>query len=277
MKYKLICIDLDGTMLDNNHRISLYNQNVIHRLHDAGYIVAVVTGRRFKSALPYTKQLAIDAPIICFNGGMIVDLEHHRILHTTSISRDYVQQVLKRWLPTGAPIFAYKATLDNPDVLHQNRSDHPAIVKYLASQYASGALREVDSLEVAIDFDPLCMKTFGWERDVLLCEGATDLSDSAEVQYLKSKDYDGSCHYYELYPTAAKKKHGLIWLCDYYGFKQQEVLAIGDNYNDLDMIEWAGLGIAMGNAVPELKALADRVTETNNEDGVGRILEQVLL
>jgi len=247
---------------------------VIQEIRNLGVVVAIVTGRRYKSAIDYAEELELDVPLICFNGGMIVDTKRQEIIHQATLPLDYAKRVIKAWVTTGAPTFAYRGTFAKPDVFNQNSSDHPRIKGYF--DYEKDAIFTVEDLASTIDFNPLCIKTFGWEKHVASCHKLQLELHHEQASCLRTKG-PSETDYLEVYPVAARKSYGLIWLSKHFAIPQEQVLAIGDNLNDLDMLEWAGCGVAMGNALPEVKKAADCLTDACEDDGVGRILEKLLL
>ena len=274
MDYKLVCIDLDGTLLNSDHCISSYNAEVIKEVRKTGAVIAIVTGRRYKSSYKYATELELDVPLICYNGGMIVDQNTKKIIHKSTLSKDYAKQVIRAWAKTGAPTFAYAATFDDPDVYNQNSGDHPSIKRYF--DYEQRAILSIDNLAEELSFNPLCVKTFGWDTDIEKCDLLKSELISDDIIWLKTKG-PGNAAYLEVFPNTARKSFGLQWLCQHYDITQEQVLAIGDNLNDIDMLEWAGCGVAMGNALPEVKKVADFTTDEANNNGVGKILEKLML
>ena len=274
MKYKMVCIDLDGTLLNKNHIISDYNIAVLKKLKQLGVVIALVTGRRYKSAIRYAEKLELEAPLICFNGGMIANTKTKEIIHSSTLPKEYAKKVIKEWVKTGAPTFAYQTTFNDPDVYNQNKSDHPQIVGYF--DYEKQAIKKHENLAEELEFNPLCIKTFGHESHVESCDNYREQFVDERVLWIKTKG-PNKTSYLEIYPVASKKSFGLKWLSKHYNIPQEQVLAIGDNLNDIDMLEWAGCGVAMGNALPEVKAVADLTTDTCDNDGVGKILEKLFI
>ncbi|QOR34472.1 HAD family phosphatase [Clostridium sp. 'deep sea'] len=274
MKYKMVCIDLDGTLLNKNHQISNYNLSILKKLKEKGVVISLVTGRRYKSALEFAQKIELEAPLICFNGGMIINTKTEQIIHSSTLPKDYAKRVIKEWVKTGAPTFAYETTLKDPDVYNQNDSDHHQIRGYF--KHEKQAIKKHQDLAGKLHFEPLCIKTFGYEAHIESCDSLREQFIDDRVLWLKTKDPNNT-YYLEIYPIAAKKSFGLKWLSEHYNIAQEQIIAIGDNLNDLDMLEWAGCGVAMGNALPEVKEVANLITDTCDNDGVGKILEQLFL
>ncbi len=274
MKYKLICIDLDGTLLNSNHEISAFNQQVISQVKDKGIIVAIVTGRSYQRTYRYAEQIGIESPLICFNGGMIVDIVTGDILHTSKIDRAYAKKVIGTMIEAGCPAFVSDATIGKPAVYVENLGSHPGVIKY--QEGYGDAIATCEGLEDSLWFDPIQILTMGQIDKMKDCNKHEELLANEDVLWVQGAD-GNSTPYLILFAATARKSFGLQWLCNHYNIKQEQVLAFGDYLNDIDMLEWAGCGVAMGNALPEVKAIADYITEDSDHDGVGKILQRVFL
>lgn len=273
MTYKLICIDIDGTLLNRNHQISNCTKRAIRAAMNRGYIVTLVTGRRYLSTVDYARELDLDLPLICYNGGAILHSRSGQLLHAASIPRDFAHKIVRAWTGVSVPVFVYRYSMAPPDVYHQNDSDHPRVKTNLAAEGPNVAT--VENLLQAVTWDPLRIMTYGYKEATEQCyHQFQDLYRQEKSQVYFTADQD--TRYLEVLPHEATKANGLRWLCEYYKLSPNQVVAFGDNYNDLDMLEWAGLGVAMGNAVPEAKAVADLVTADRDKDGVAQVLERLL-
>lgn len=274
MKYQLIGIDIDGTLLNSEYRISERTKRAIRQASEAGCIVTLVTGRRYKTAVPYAFELGLDVPLICFNGGLIADASSGQALHTAALEESFAREIVKRWHSLRAPIFAYRHSLTPPDVYHQNPHSHPRVQDYL-KRYAE-QIMVVDNLSRELTWQPLRMMTFGEASLVERCYyNFEDLWQRSDIRTLLTSDYDDA-RFLEVYPHNATKANGLRWLGEYLGIRPEQVVVFGDNLNDIDMLEWAGLGVAMGNALPEVQAAADLVTADRDNDGIAVIIEDLL-
>lgn len=273
MAYKLICIDIDGTLINSKYQIGERTKQAIRAAMRRGYIVTLVTGRRYLSTVGYARELGLDLPLICFNGGLIADSKTGRPFYATSIPRDYAARVFSAWSSLSVPVFAFRHSMSPPDVYHQNSSDHHRIQAYLREEGQNVAT--VDNLLDAVQWDPMRIMTYGYTEPTERCyHQFQELYSQDKIQTYLTAHYD-TC-YLEVLPHQATKANGLRWLSKHYNISRRQIIAIGDNLNDLDMLEWAGLGVAMGNAVPEAKAVADVVTGHCDEDGVAQFLEQIL-
>ncbi len=271
MKYKLLAIDLDGTLLDKQEKVSKYNLEKLKQVKDLGIIIAIVTGRRYFSMLKVAQQLEIDAPYACFNGGLIVDSKRSKLIKSITLEKNYADRLFDNIANLGVPVFAYRGGLGKPNVYYKNESLHPRIQMYLQGE-KDELVKVNDATDIS--FSPMCIKTFGFQEEVDKAYNFVIDSVPNEVQVLKTVGVNGT-HYLEFYPKKANKAFALEYLSKLYNIPQSDIIAIGDNLNDKEMIEWAGLGIAVGNAHPDIVAIADYVTEKAEDSGVGKAIAEI--
>ncbi|MGO4345062.1 Cof-type HAD-IIB family hydrolase [Paenibacillus sp. MCAF9] len=245
--YKLLALDMDGTLLNEQSEISTENAEWIQKALDAGVIVSFSTGRGFRSALPYAEQLKLETPMITVNGSEIWHRPH--VLHKrTHLSHVYVQRLHELALAHGEPWFwAYTAD----EIYNKEKWITPA------DDYAShhwlkfGYYTEDDSIR-----EKLLAEVQSW--------GALEITNSSPFNL-------------ELNPLGVSKASALQELCGLLNIEMSQVIAVGDSLNDIAAIREAGLGVAMGNAQETVKEAADFITFTNNEHGVAEVIRRYLL
>ncbi|WP_141680443.1 MULTISPECIES: Cof-type HAD-IIB family hydrolase [Bacillales] len=245
--YKLLALDMDGTLLNEQSEISAENAEWIQKALDAGVIVIFSTGRGFRSALPFAEQLKLETPMITVNGSEIWHRPH--VLHKrTHLSAVYVQRLHELALAHGEPWFwAYTAD----EIYNKEKWISPA------GDYAShhwlkfGYYTEDDSIR-----EKLLAEVQSW--------GALEITNS-------------SPHNLELNPLGVSKASALQELCGLLNIEMSQVIAVGDSLNDIAAIREAGLGVAMGNAQEAVKEAADFITFTNNEHGVAEVIKRYVL
>jgi Cof subfamily protein (haloacid dehalogenase superfamily) len=275
MGYKLVAIDLDGTLLNKEDEVSQYNIEVIKKLKKLGIKIAIITGRRFISMMDVVKDLEIELPYICFNGGMVVNQYNHEIIYKETLDMSISKQVLLEMKEKDIPIFIYKAEVKGPSTFYYNSGDHPRVKGYIEFETKRNQIAPIKELDKEFDFDPICIKSFGHYDDIKKVEYLKEKYQHSDLTWLQTVGVNKKTHYLELYPSRANKANGLKWLSEQYNIKKSDIIAIGDNLNDLEMLEWAGLGIAMGNAHQKAKEAADLIAPNADDDGVGKILEEV--
>ena len=261
--YKAVFIDMDGTLLKKDHTVSEVNKNAIQRLLDNGVLVVPISARPLHGLLHITQQVLPDSmPVVSLNGGYIY--HHSEIIFQANIS-----------LPEVTTIHA-ELLLYDVSVMYYSQ------MKWFATQSTDAIIKEQRITNVAIQIQPIEQIVASWNAEntgpnKILIVGDKDLVIEVE-QKLKSL-YQGKLNvfksqssYLELMHLQASKTKAIQFLMNQYGILREEVIAIGDNYNDKEMIEYAGVGVAMGNAPEEIKMVADYVTDTNNNDGVAKAL-----
>ena len=267
-KIKLIALDLDGTLLNSDKKISTANKEALAAARRAGVKVVLTTGRPLKAMDFLLHELDLDNRedeyTITFNGGL-VQRNTGEVLDKTVLTYGQVHDIYDLTETLGIPLDA----IHEGDV-YQIQSDH-------ASRYQdfNPALHFI-----AVDFADLSSQ-YAYNKCVsaydqaILDEALTKVPASMmeELGIFKSRD-----QILEFCPKDAHKANGLAKLIRILGIQQEEVMAMGDEANDLSMIEWAGLGVAMGNASSEVKEAADVVTPmTNDEDAVAWAIENYVL
>lgn len=289
MSIRLLALDLDGTLLNSRGEISERNLRAIAAAREAGVRVALVTGRRFRDARPLALQLGLDVPVISHNGALT---KHARTLETVAVrllpleaaretlrvSRESGADALISDDPHGAGVLVYDHMSD----------DNPALAKYIAwSRRIHGdegeeAVRRVSSLEDYLDHAPVHitfsgsvarMQHLSERLDEELCTGIKLLSTIYPKMDFALLDV--------LHPEVSKGV-GVEAAALERGLRREEVMAIGDNFNDLEMLQYAGTSVLMGNAEASLRTLLEdstgcRTTATNDEDGVALAIEQFIL
>jgi Cof subfamily protein (haloacid dehalogenase superfamily) len=263
--YRLLAIDLDDTLFNNQLGITPRNREAIRAAQQAGVAVTLATGRMFRSAQPIAQLLNITLPIIAYQGALIAQPQ----------TGDYL---VHRPLPSKVAhsVISFIKPLDFHINLYLNDKLYMQQLTVYGRRYA--ALSGVDAYPVGdlvsflADRAPTKLVAIGEPPEIDRLLGQTFPILSRVVHLTKSKP-----QFLEFSHPTATKGQALEWLAGHYGFKREEVLAIGDGYNDIDMVEWAGLGVMMGNAPEPVKALADHVAPANYQDGVADTIERFVL
>lgn len=257
---KMIATDIDGTIADWNGHFSPAVRNCITKLKNAGIKVVLVTGRMHSSAIHVAKDLELDTPLISYQGGLVKDCGGNT-LYRKNLNSDYAKEIIVWARENNVHINLY---ID--DKLYVESDDE--IIKY----YVDGKHIEY----TVCSFDDLEIENV---NKIL----AIDIKDadrvSSWVGELKKKYPDlyivkSTPYYCEIGSSEAKKSLGVKFLCDLWGIKREEVLTIGDQDNDIDLVESGGVGVAMGNATEELKKHADYITDTVENDGFVKAVEK---
>lgn len=262
---KLVALDLDGTIVNGELQISDRVLKLLkHLIDDTEVRVVVATGRMHPSAMPFVKQIGTPWPVVTYQGAMIRDQdEHFTLMHHTPIRLDVARKVMQLLIEE-----KFSTNLYVNDVMYTNHANK------FATRYARlagitpvmdddllGRLTHAPSKIMAIDDDRI-----DYIQDALRANFPTDLS------YCRSRP-----NFCEIIDVNASKWNALKFLADRWGILPEEIMAVGDQENDLSMIRHAGIGVAMGDAPDNVKAVANYVTEAIDGDGAALAIEKFVL
>lgn len=240
--YRLIALDMDGTLLNDRQEISERNTAAIRKALDAGVTVCLSTGRGIQNVLPYTDLLQLSTPMITVNGSEI----WHRpgsLYKRTEMDAAVVRRLRALALESDVWYWAYAV-----DGIYNRERWTASEEEADAKQWLKfGYYSENERLLAEI-------------RDTVSAWGGLEMTNSSEQNI-------------ELNPLGISKGAALRELCGLLGIETSQAIAMGDSLNDLSMIREAGLGVAMGNAQQAVKDAADAVTLHHNKDGVAHIIE----
>ncbi|WP_413773768.1 Cof-type HAD-IIB family hydrolase [Paenibacillus woosongensis] len=244
LKYKLLALDMDGTLLNSNHEISPKTEEWLRKAMAAGVHVCLSTGRSYDEAVSYGEQLGLDTPMITVNGSEVWRTPHE-LYHRE--------------------LFDYRLIGQMHEIARKKDV-------YFWAYAVEGLYREDN-------WDPSLL-----ERNQWLKFGYTTNDDqlrheiNMELQNLSGLEITNSSPYnLEINPEGVNKASGAEMVCKLLGLQMSEVVAIGDSLNDLAAIQAAGLGVAMGNAQIAVKENADVVTASNDDDGIALIIRDYIL
>ncbi|MNB73271.1 putative phosphatase [compost metagenome] len=258
---RVVFSDVDGTLLNSRHQISPGTKTAVRRLEAEGVPFILVTARSPQGVMPLYRELGVAAPLICFSGALVLENREE-----------------------GGLVPVYSVCLPAPaalDIVELAAREHPEISVnvYSHDRWLTGDAGNAWVLQeqaiVGVQAEQADLTEFlrrGGEVHKLLCMGPPDsIAEfyrklgwrSGEVNVYPSKD-----SYLEIMAGEASKSQAIALLLERLGLELQHAMAIGDNYNDMDMLAYAGLGVAMGNAPEAVRQFADEITLTHDEDGL---------
>jgi Cof subfamily protein (haloacid dehalogenase superfamily) len=270
MRYRLIAADVDGTLVDDRRKIPPAVREALAEARAGGCHLTLATGRMYASVLPFAEAVRTDVPLILYNGAALVERGTRRVTFRRClplVDARLALTLLKRFplhvnLYAGEGLYIEQVT--------------PAATE---SMVKDGVQAEpVEDLVAFLHEDPV----------KLLCIGEPVVLEAFRVAFLVDRARRGlpgqpphlvrsEPTYLEVLPPGVNKGVALAELARQLGIPLDQVVAFGDNLNDLEMLEVAGLGVAVGNAHPDLKASADLVAGTNNEGGMAAVIREVIL
>ncbi|NOZ23591.1 MAG: HAD family phosphatase [Planctomycetes bacterium] len=278
MRFKLIALDIDGTLLNSRKQIGPRTKQALHDAAAAGIKIVLCTGRRYRSTLPILDLLGIKPIVVVHGGSLVKDSRTHETIYKHGLPFKLAEAILvflKKY--DVSPLVILDAFPHGPDfVIEDDRAGKPEFLRYI--QGASGhylVSREFANvprkkmLEIAL-FDKMGSLT------TLLHSLKQEFRTRITAHVLLFGSYRNQCDCLEIFDRGTSKWNALIHVAQQFGITDGEIIAAGDDVNDLEMIEKAGFGIAMGNARDELKEVADLVTGTYDEEGVADFVEQIL-
>ena len=285
--YKLIAIDLDGTLLNSYGLVSEKNKNVLNEAQNKGIEIVLASGRSTNSVKNIANDIGNNKYIICGNGSLIYDLQKEEIIYDKFIEKAKALQIIQICEQNSIYYNVYtenmviaKTLSNNVLFYHQenaNKTDSKKtkinlvddIYDYVKNIENENILKFTISDTSSIIFNSIIKKL----REIK----NIDVLDVAHMsrKIIKSGTESVSLEYYytEITSQNVDKWNAIEWLANKLDIKQEDIMTIGDNINDKLMIENAGMGVAMGNSAPYVKEFADKVVSSNNEDGVAEAVE----
>ncbi|MBP3683567.1 MAG: HAD family hydrolase [Oscillospiraceae bacterium] len=255
--YSIVFLDIDGTLLDSDHRVMPCTRDRLRYLHRRGVPVVLCSARPPKGVNLVAGQVGVQGPVACYNGGLVFD-EHSTILRDVGIDISLAME-FKRFAAEQFPELVVSAYLYNvwlaedpqkPEILQEEEISQCMPLKGALEQVASAA-RHVHKL--------LCI---GDASRIRALQKETQ-QRFPQLMALRSKS-----NYLEILPLESTKGSAVQVLLEHYGLQPEQAVAFGDSDVDADMLQYCGFGVAMGNASRKAKEAADYVTASNDQEGV---------
>ncbi|AZO94687.1 Cof-type HAD-IIB family hydrolase [Halocella sp. SP3-1] len=258
MSYKMVAIDLDGTLLSNHNIITKKNETIIKELKKRGILFTIASGRPYQSVEPYAKQLKIELPLITTNGALVKYLTGDTI-YEVLVAKDYVNKLVDFGLKNKLGVILYYK--DKFETFNKSTAKK----QWQLEKIEVEVIKEYDKIKV-----PLKIVYCGNEEKINQVYSKVKLLFKKDLYITQSDKI-----YLEFMNSSVSKGIALKKIMERYNFKREEVIAIGNNHNDLSMFEEAGTAVAMGNSPFEIKKMADLITDSNNDNGVFNILHKL--
>ncbi|MHC0067426.1 Cof-type HAD-IIB family hydrolase [Nostoc sp. UIC 10890] len=262
-RFKIAAFDMDGTLLSPNHQLSERTISAVQMIASKGVLVLLATARMAKAVKNHLDKLGTPGLIVAHNGALVKDVKTGQTYHHQTIPKNAVVKLLDLLEEKGG-------------VIHFNCDDE--IYLTTPNPYS-----EIYSQELQVDFKYISSlhQLELTPTSILLIDrkdALEQLLTTVSAQFQGEVDcvlvpWQGNIWRMQFLPPNTSKGKGVLQVAKRLGVETEEIISFGDNYNDMEMIQSVGLGIAMGNAVTELKQVADFVTLSNREDGVALALE----
>ncbi len=276
-RYQLLAIDIDGTLVNSREELTPATQGALARAGRAGIHLVLATGRRYSRTLHLVEPLGISVPLVTASGALVKDPRDHCTLYCAEFDPEVLHRALAIVAQAGFEPVVCADTYALGFDFYLARGGGTAsaeLGEYLRLNPGCERLWP----ELVADPPPGVFAAFamGTKDQMLALEGtlAAQLDETISTHVLRSPKYSGfMC---EIAPGGVTKWSAIRRLAAGWGIAEHEICAVGDDVNDIPMIDAAGLGIAMGNALPEVKAAADRIAPSQEDDGLVKVVEWLL-
>ncbi|MDQ3327392.1 MAG: Cof-type HAD-IIB family hydrolase [Chloroflexota bacterium] len=274
---RMVALDIDGTLLDPSGKLRSTVRDAVQETLDAGVLVTIATGRRFDSASAVARELGLELPLVLHGGTIIQDSETAEVLYedvmTHALLRTVIAEIVRH---DQQPVLFTSPAAGGALHTGPSEQDSSAAAQYLAGQpdVRRSSYKALSSTDHTISVGVL------QSDDVLrpLYEALESIAGCTVLLWDPDPMYEGGIdHLLDVLNAGCSKFKALAHLAARYGIHTDEVMAIGDQVNDLDLIGKVGLGVAMGNAIPIVQQCAKVVVGTNAEDGVAEALRRFVL
>ena len=286
MAIRLLALDLDGTLLNHRGHISERNLEAIESARAKGVRVALVTGRRFRDSRPIALQLGLDVPLISHNGALTKHAETLQTVAVLPLPLDAARAALRVGRAAGADALLSDDYEGLGSLIYDHLSgDNVAVHRYIewamrlhGDEEGRNAVRQVDSLENYLDHEPIHLSFSGRCVTMDQLDELLNAELGSSVKVLSTKYLEQDFTLLDVVNPRASKGAGVAAAAMELSITAEEILAIGDNYNDLEMLLFAGTGVVMANAPLSLREIPGlHPTASNVEDGVALAIEKFIL
>ena len=289
--YKLITIDLDGTLLNKYGEVTEYTKNVIKKTTDKGVLVVLASGRISESVLMIAKEIGANKYYISGNGSVLYDMQKDEIIYENYLNKEKVLEIIE--LCDKNSIY-YNIYTENA-VLAKSLNYNVAFYNYENTKKSSDKKTDINIVEDMYSYiknsniNKFLKITICDESKIVFSSIIKKIKNIEDIDVLEvshmsqkkiktgTKEVEVGYFYTEVSSKNVDKWYAIEKVMQIENIKQEEVMALGDNNNDIVMIKNAGLGVAMGHSNNEVKKVADYITENNNEDGVAKAIEKYVL
>lgn len=267
---KILFLDLDGTLLRDDKTISKKNIKAIHKALESGSYVVVATGRPVESGRHVVRELGLTMPgcyMIAFNGGVIYDCSADRVLYEKTLHIQQAYYLFEQAKKAGI----YIQTYNNVDILTE---EHTKELDYYVSKTGM-SYKLIPNIAVSLEEEPNKMLLIDLSNHEKLEQFKRDNEEWAKD---KLNCFFSCSEFLEYCPYGVSKGEAIKILCEHLNISLKNTIAVGDERNDISMLQMAGVGIAMANAIDVVKEAADDVTRNdNNHDAIAEIIEKYVL
>lgn len=264
MSYKVVAFDLDGTLINSRREITEQSMCAIEQIRQQGVKVVIVTGRHHVAVRAYHHQLGLDTPVVCCNGTYLYDFENDCVIHGNPIAHDVAAQIVEFMNHDSINMLMYTTGAMNYQRVDDNIAGLQVWSETLSPELRP-VMRQANLAQIVASGETIWkFVATGDDTDFIR-------SKVAKIETLLPLSCEWSwSNRVDLSAAGNTKGNQLAQLLNDWQIDPAELIAFGDNGNDMSMIQLAGVGVAMGNAVEPLKAAADYVTDDNDNEGISK-------
>ena len=277
--YQLLAMDIDGTLLDRSGRLRPRTIEAVVRAARAGIRPVLCTGRRYRRALPIAQALGVEAPLVCNSGALVKESLGHQTLWRADLDLELVKNLLSLFSERDefAISFTDRGTDETDFIAARDPSNRELVDDYLSQNRPHGHFDPLWTQDPAQSGPHFHLCVIGERAAMLDVQGDVEAKFGGLVTTFvqRSPRYQGTMC--EVLRHDANKWSALLHLAKIWGIAASEIVAVGDDWNDVPMLIGAGLGVAMGHAPVEVKATANFITLDEENDGLAQMIEDLLL
>ena len=289
--YKLVAIDLDGTLLNSYGEVSEKNKEAIQKAKNKGAEIVIASGRPISSARSYAYEVGADNYIICGNGSVLYDMQKEEIIYEKYLSKEKVLELVDLCEKNSI----YYNIYTESSVIAKSLNYNVAFYNYENTKKSSDKKTEINIVDDVYNYvkdlntNKFLKMTICDENKIVFSSILRKVKNIPDIDVLEvshmskkkikmgTKEISVGYYYTEISSENVDKWYAIEEIMKKENIKREEVISFGDNNNDILMIKNAGLGIAMGHSNEQVKEVAKFVTKTNDEDGVAKALENIIL
>ncbi|MEC5423632.1 Cof-type HAD-IIB family hydrolase [Virgibacillus sp. C22-A2] len=267
-KKHLIALDLDGTLLTDKKEISPRTKQIVLKAMQEGHVVVIATGRPHRASINYYHNLGLNTPMVNFNGALI---HHPRDNKWDALHNPMPIRTAHKIVDACYELDVHNILAEVMDDVYLDQYDERIIDIFQSTQ--NDPPFKIGNIKNQLKDDPTSVLIH--PREDHIQQLRSHLNDY-HAELIEHRKWGAPWNIIEIVKKGMNKAVGLQKIAYYFNIPEDRIIAFGDEDNDLEMIDYAGVGVAMGNAIDELKSIAKHVTHTNEEDGVGIFLENYL-
>lgn len=289
--YKLITVDLDGTLLNKYGEVSEYTKNIIKKVTDQGILVVLASGRISESVLTIAKEIGANKYYISGNGSVLYDMQKKEIIYEKYLSKEKVLELIELCEKNSI----YYNIYTESSVIAKSLNYNVAFYNYENTKKSSDKKTEINIVDDVYNYiktlntNKFLKMTICDENKIVFSSILRKVKDIPDIDVLEvshmskkkikmgTKEVSVGYYYTEVSSKNVDKWYAIEEIMKKENIAKEEVISFGDNNNDILMIKNAGLGIAMGHSNEQVKKVAKFVTQTNDEDGVAKAQENIIL